>query len=70
MRYVFSTSSHSNETIASLSTDVSCTVALQTALIDTAVDLCGGMRVKLGPNFNKLRINSETCRYLPEFSRS
>jgi len=56
----FSTSGHSNETIASCSTDVSCMVALQTALIDTAVDLCGGMRVTSAPNINILRINSET----------
>jgi len=47
--FFFSTSGRSNETIASLSTDVSCTVALQTALIDTAVDLSGGMRVTSGP---------------------
>jgi hypothetical protein len=35
-------------------------VALQTALIDTAVDLCGGMRVTSAPNINILRKNSET----------
>jgi hypothetical protein len=51
---------HSAETIASFSTDGSGMVALQTALIDTAVDLCGGMRVTLCPSINVLRIRRES----------